>query len=83
MDYLNIDKGEAILFLCRQTTATVLVIEGWNFDTDPAQYSRLYIVKIFGIGQKVPKLGPNFGQMLKKNRYISGTAGPNWLKFWL
>ena len=49
-----------------QTPATVLVLEGWNFDTDPTQYSRLYIVKIFGIGQRVPKLGPNFGQILKK-----------------
>ena len=64
--YLYIDKGEAILFLCRQTTATVLVLEGWNFDTDPTQYSRLYIVKIFGIGQRVPELGPNFGQILNK-----------------
>ena len=64
--YLYIDKGEAILFLCRQTTATILVLEGWNFDTDPTQYSRLYIVKIFGIGQRVPELGSNFGQILKK-----------------
>ena len=74
---LYIDKGEAILFLCSQTTATVLVLEGSNFDTSPPQYGRLYIVKIFGIGQRVPELGPNFEQ----NRYILGTAEPIWLKF--
>ena len=64
--YLYIYKIEAKKVQCFQTTATVLVLEGWNFDTDPAQYSRLYIVKIFEIGPMVPELGPNFGQILKK-----------------
>ena len=39
---------------------------GWNLDTDPAQYSRWHIRKIFGIGPRVPELGPNFGQIFQK-----------------
>ena len=79
---LYIYKGVAILFLSPLSTSTVLKLGGWNLDTDRPQYSRWQRRIFFGIGPRVPELGPNFGQILTKNRYISGTAGPIWLKFW-
>ena len=34
--------------------------------TDPPQYGRWHIRNIFGIGPRVPELGPNFGQIFQK-----------------
>ena len=49
-----------------QTTATVLKLGGWNFDTDPAQYGRLHRRIFFWIGPRVLGLRPNFGQIWNK-----------------
>ena len=44
----------------------VLVLKGWNLDSDPTQYSRLHIFEIVQFGQGVLELGQNLGQNLDK-----------------
>ena len=39
---------------------------------DPAQYRALSYRNLFGIGPRVPELGPNFGQILKKKSLYLG-----------
>ena len=63
---IDIYKIEAKKVRPCQTTATVLKLGGWNFDTDPAIYGRLHRRKFFEIGLRVPELGSNFGQILNK-----------------
>ena len=67
--FWQIHKIEAKKVQSFQTPATVLVLGGWNLAPNPARpaiYSRLYIVKIFWIGPRVPELESNFGQILNK-----------------
>ena len=64
--YLYSYKIVAFLFLCNATPPTVLVIEGWNFDTNPPIVGGRHLTNFFGIGPRVPRLGPNLGQNLNK-----------------
>merc|ERR1712029_536672 len=48
----------AILFLCNATPPTVLDLEGCKLDQYPAIFGRLSLRNFFGIGPRVPELGP-------------------------